>query len=42
MGRCDTIVDQSSYMWKVEEGDYRDDITAIVLYLKDLPGELLG
>lgn len=24
------IVEQSSYMWKVEEGDYRDDITAIV------------
>ena len=22
---------QASYMWKVEEGDYRDDITVIVL-----------
>ena len=30
---CDTIVDQSSYMWKVEEGDYRDDITVIVLLM---------
>ena len=30
---CDTIVDQSSYMWKVEEGDYRDDITVIVLMM---------
>jgi len=29
------IVDQSSYMWKVEEGDYRDDITVIVLMLQD-------
>jgi len=29
----DQIVDQSSYMWKVEEGDYRDDITVIVLLL---------
>ena len=28
---CEHIVDQSSYMWKVEEGDYRDDITVIVL-----------
>ena len=27
------IVDQSSYMWKVEEGDYRDDITVIVMLL---------
>ena len=30
---CDTLVDQASYMWKVEEGDYRDDITVIVLAL---------
>jgi len=30
---CDAIVDQSSYMWKVEEGDYRDDITVVVLKL---------
>ena len=29
----DQIVDQSSYMWKVEEGDYRDDITVIVMLL---------
>jgi len=28
---CDKIVEQSSYMWKVEEGDYRDDITVVVL-----------
>jgi hypothetical protein len=34
---CDTIVDQASYMWKVEEGDYRDDITVIVLMLPWLP-----
>lgn len=27
------IVDQSSYMWKVEQGDYRDDITVIVMLL---------
>ena len=27
------IVNQSSYMWKVEEGDYRDDITVIVMLL---------
>ena len=28
---CQKIVDQSAYMWKVEEGDYRDDITVVVL-----------
>ena len=28
---CEKIIDQSSYMWKVEEGDYRDDITVVVL-----------
>jgi len=28
---CKAIVDQASYVWKVEEGDYRDDITVIVL-----------
>ena len=36
---CDTIVDQSSYMWKVEEGDYRDDITVIILMLPWVPPE---
>ena len=30
---CDAIVDQASYAWKVEEGDYRDDITVVVLLL---------
>ena len=29
----DQIVYQSSCMWKVEEGDYRDDITVIVMHL---------
>jgi serine/threonine protein phosphatase PrpC len=28
---CRQIIDQSSYMWKIEEGDYRDDITVVVL-----------
>jgi len=28
---CDAIVEQSSYVWKVEEGDYRDDITVVVV-----------
>ena len=27
---CDQIIDQSSYMWKVEEGGYRDDITVVL------------
>jgi len=28
---CKAIVDQASYVWKVEEGDYRDDITVVLL-----------
>jgi len=28
---CEKIVDESSLMWKIEEGDYRDDITVIIL-----------
>lgn len=28
---CALIVEQASYMWKVEEGDYRDDITVLVI-----------
>jgi len=28
---CEVISDQSSYMWKVEEGDYRDDITCVII-----------
>ena len=28
---CEKIVEQSTHMWKVEEGDYRDDITVVVL-----------
>jgi len=28
---CEVISDQSSYMWKVEEGDYRDDITVVII-----------
>jgi len=27
---AEAIVEQSSYMWKVEEGDYRDDITVVI------------
>ena len=34
---AETITDQASYMWKVEEGDYRDDITVVVLKLPWLP-----
>uniref|UniRef100_A0A6S9USW0 PPM-type phosphatase domain-containing protein n=1 Tax=Chrysotila carterae TaxID=13221 RepID=A0A6S9USW0_CHRCT len=28
---CNNIIEQASYMWKVEEGDYRDDITVVVV-----------
>jgi len=27
----DVVADQSSHMWQVEEGDYRDDITLIII-----------
>ena len=30
---CAKIVEQATHMWKVEEGDYRDDITVVVLTL---------
>ena len=39
---CDTIVDQSSYMWKVEEGDYRDDITVIVLLMPWIADDMMA
>jgi serine/threonine protein phosphatase PrpC len=29
----DRIIEQAAYMWKVEEGDYRDDISCVVLRL---------
>lgn len=29
----DRIIEQAAYMWKVEEGDYRDDISCIVVRL---------
>jgi len=34
----DLIVDQSSYMWKIEEGDYRDDITVVTVMLPWMDG----
>jgi len=29
----EVVAEQASYMWKVEEGDYRDDITLIIIKL---------
>eukprot|EP00325_Prymnesiales_sp_UTEX-LB-985_P021017 CAMPEP_0174718570 /NCGR_PEP_ID=MMETSP1094-20130205/29363_1 /TAXON_ID=156173 /ORGANISM="Chrysochromulina brevifilum, Strain UTEX LB 985" /LENGTH=348 /DNA_ID=CAMNT_0015918707 /DNA_START=195 /DNA_END=1242 /DNA_ORIENTATION=- len=34
------LIAKAASRWKVEEGDYRDDITAIVIYLDGLPDEL--
>ena len=34
------LIAKAAMAWRLEEGDYRDDITAIVVYLKDLPEEL--
>ena len=25
------VTEQASYMWKIEEGDYRDDITVVII-----------
>lgn len=35
------LIAQAALAWRAEEGDYRDDITAIVVYCKDLPRQLL-
>ena len=36
------LVAKAAMAWRVEEGSYRDDITATVIYLSDLPGTLGG
>jgi len=35
----DAIIEQAAYMWKVEEGDYRDDISCVIAKLPWLAGE---
>ena len=35
------LIARAALAWRAEEGDYRDDITAIVLMVQDLPPELL-
>ena len=30
------LIAKAAVQWKIEEGTYRDDITAVVVYLKDL------
>ena len=35
------LIAKAALAWRAEEGDYRDDITAIVVYLKDLPKALM-
>jgi len=34
---CDEITKQSIHMWKIEEGDYRDDITVVAIKFPWLP-----
>lgn len=38
---ADAIMDEASYMWKVEEGDYRDDITVVVVMFPWLTEEMM-
>ena len=33
---CAKLVQEAALRWKREEGNYRDDITAIVVRMKDL------
>ena len=33
---CEALIKAASEKWHEHEGDYRDDITAIVIRLKDL------
>ena len=35
------LIAKAALAWRTEEDDYRDDITAIVLYLNDLPDPLI-
>lgn len=34
------LIAKAAIAWRMEEGDYRDDITAIVVYLEELPDAL--
>ncbi|KAL1523559.1 hypothetical protein AB1Y20_018495 [Prymnesium parvum] len=34
------LIAKAALAWRLEEGDYRDDITVIVIYLKGLPANL--
>jgi hypothetical protein len=34
------LIAKAALAWRMEEGDYRDDITAVVLYLNELPADL--
>ena len=38
---CAYLVAKSAFAWRVNEGNYRDDITCIVLWLPDLVAELM-
>ena len=37
---CRELIVRSALLWKVHEGDYRDDITAVVLYLPEVLREM--
>ena len=36
------LIAKAALAWRTEEDDYRDDITAIVLYLQELPADLVA
>lgn len=36
------LIAKAALAWRTEEGDYRDDITCIVVYLTDLPANLVA
>ena len=37
---CRFLIAKAAFAWATEEGSYRDDITAIVIYLEKLPDQL--
>eukprot|EP01083_Nonionella_stella_P110219 322356_1 len=39
---CEVLIKEAMNKWKEKEGDYRDDITAIIVRLRDLWGQEKG
>ena len=42
MDACRFLIAKAAVLWRKYEGDYRDDITAVVVYLDLLIDQLMG